>query len=296
MDAWPDFYLEDIPYDWTTFDEVMKRVATDFPAGWRHYHGVKSQEPMLIGETDARELMATASRLIQAAQSLSNRKLPDERRRQPDELEAAAREERRAKEAVRDSLHEMAEAETDPETRAGLEGLISELQGPESMGPKENQHRVFRTFLEIEAFERYGSLPGELADRSLELLGYLVGTDSERARQYLRHVAECYVLDLGPELAVMSRAVLESALETLELEPLVDEVASVTGRNRTLSAWIHAASQAGLLDARAREAAEVVQQAGNAAVHQAPGVEPDTEDILESLVVVLEALEQTGSE
>lgn len=296
MDVWPDFYLE-VPYDWTTFHEVMEQVATDFPANWRRYHGVESRDPLLIGEADARELMKTASRLFRAAERLSDRRLPDDRRELPEKLESQAHEAHEAREAVLDILEARAAEVPDPDERAALERLVRQKRGPEGMLPEENEHRVFRTFLEIEAFERYGSLPGELADRSLVLLDYLVGTESERARRYLERVAECFVLGLEAELATMSRAVLESALASLELEALVEEVTNVRGApHASLSDWIEAATRAGLLDSDARVAADAVRQAGNDAIHAAPGVEASAEDILENLVRVLEALERAGPE
>lgn len=295
MDVYPDFILE-VPYDWTTFHEVMDRVATEFPENWRRYHGVESRDPMLVGDSDARDLMNTASRLATAAEALSDRRLPEGPRQFPEELESQARERRRLREDVVEVFLEMAEEEPDPEKSAGLKDAVRKARGPDGLFPKEDEYRVFRTFLEIESFERYGSLPGELADRVITLLEYLVGTESNRARQYLERVSKCYVLGLGSELAVMSRSVLESALESLELEPLVEEVRSVRGApHASLSDWIEAASKAGLLDDRAREAADLVRKAGNDAVHSAPGVEPDAEEVLENLVVVLEAMDQAGS-
>lgn len=295
MDAWPEFYLEE-PYDWTTFHEVMEEVATQFPAGWRRYHGIESPDPLLVGDTDARDLMKTANRLVRAAERLSDRKLPDDQRQRPKELASKAREQRRKKEALIRDLRKVAEEVTDPDEGAKLERIIDQLQGPSGLWSKEEEYRVFRSFLEIESFERYGVLPGDLADRVITLLGYLVGTDSQGARRYLERVAECFVLGLGAELAIMSRAVLESALKSLELEVVVEEIKTARDvRHASLVDWIEAASQAGLFDEHARAAADAVKQAGNNAVHAAPGIESDPEQILQSLVLVLESLEEAES-
>lgn len=95
----------------------------------------------------------------------------------------------------------------------------------------------------------------------------------------------------------MSRAVLESALKSLELEVLVEEVRRVRGvAHASLSDWIEAASQAGLFDDHARAAADAVRQADNDAVHAAAGLESDPEEILENLVLVLESLEEAGAQ
>jgi len=288
MDIWPDFILE-LSYDEVTYHEVLERVALEFPRNWRVYHGVEKSDSMLVGDRDARQLMSVAHRLLNAAAVLSRRKLPEETRVFAENLKGRAAEERRSREAVRGVLARLGE-EMGPEHQDSLQELMRRFA---DLGPAEDEYRVFRTFLEIDAFARFGHLPGELADRTVQLLEFLVKTESPAAHRYLERVARCFVLGLGAELAVMSRSVLESALHSLDLESLVDRRrAAQGGGHSSLVDWIEAATSAGLLDERANKAAHFVRQAGNDAVHAAAGVEAAPEEILSSLVLVFEAMDR----
>jgi hypothetical protein len=162
-------------------------------------------------------------------------------------------------------------------------------------GDAGRKERLFRTAVQIHAWPVFGTSPGLLARRCLELLDHLVRCKGLRAREYLSRVAACYVRGMRPEMAVMSRAVLEAALEDLDLEERVASIREVKGkRYDSLTDWIDAASAAGAIDEEGRLAAETVRDAGDTAAHKAPGLVPPEAEVLQALKTVLEQVEGFG--
>ena len=111
----------------------------------------------------------------------------------------------------------------------------------------------------------------------------------------------CYVRDMRPEMAVMSRAVMEAALEDIEaVEGRLVANRKVQGKMRKrypgLGDWIQAATDVGALDEEGRKAAGEVKDAGDKAIHNVPQQAPDAGVVLENLRLVLMQLERFQKE
>lgn len=102
-------------------------------------------------------------------------------------------------------------------------------------------------------------------DRVRTLLNHLARTQSDRARPYLRLVARCYLLDMGPELAVMARAALEAYLT--EIRGL-DDTSHELLENMIDQCGVHH-----LLSEESLEAAHLIRKAGNNVAHGRPSGE-----------------------
>jgi len=202
----------------------MAVVWDNFPDAWADYWGVHDRHapehlaPDLWEET--KRLHSVAQRLVRAAAELSRTKLPDQTRTLPRMLEMEAASERKARRELLESLRTQvaSEALESPEWRQ----IENYLRWEDSEAG--NKERLFGTAVEIHAFELWGCSPVQLARRCLELLDFLVRVRGVRAREYLRRVSNCYIRGMRPELAVMARSVLESALEDLEIDGKVEEI------------------------------------------------------------------------
>lgn len=136
----------------------------------------------------------------------------------------------------------------------------------------------------------------DVASRAETLLGYLTRVENERARAYLHRVATCYLRGLKTETLVMAGAVLEAAME----DACPDE--SVRKKVPNLKRRKHLNMQNRLdyllaiddVDFTIVERARALWQRRVDAVHVSPGDEPDMEEVLDTLVFVLEGLAGVG--
>jgi hypothetical protein len=168
-----------------------------------------------------------------------------------------------------------------------LPGIEMEvLRGPELMSSEADQQLVL-THVETD----------RMLLRKVEVLLRHVRTSAgERTSSYLAAVSRCYLLGLVPEMAVMARAVMESALEErIEEESVRARVGPDRGRVG-LGQYIEYAFAEGIFDHATREAAKRLKSKGDDAIHSAPGLEGSGEGILDDLHRVLDALDrQSGS-
>lgn len=126
----------------------------------------------------------------------------------------------------------------------------------------------------------------------LRLLNFLMRVENIRTRQYLSRVAECYVRSMRAEFAVMSRAVVQAALEDILSTEQVREILQLPRAQRVgLGNLISAADRVGILSPEAKEACERVKTAGDDAVHTMPDVAADPDDVLADLAKVVAHLE-----
>jgi len=286
--------LEVYDDEWT-LDELVSEVADWFPVNWAMFWGIGTPSPTEIGDEDdefsnADELYRAIYHLVSSAASLSRRKLPDDRRAMPRSLKERSEQERAAWNEAAGNLREVYAEE--PEKP----GLADVLQFLEGQSPAERTERFFRGTVETLAWQEFGYLPSELAERLLRLLEFSVLTKSERTQAYLRRVARCFILDLGPELAVMCRAVVEASLEHLDLEEAVNSVLERKNKkgHPGLVDWLDAASDVGLLDDGGRRAAENIRTSGNDAIHAAPDLARSPVELMQDLTEVLEQLGPRG--
>lgn len=287
-------WVEDHPF--TSLDDEFDSVLCDYPEEWALYWGIGSEHaPAHLKVEDwekANEMVAHARRLCDAAIALSRRGLPDQLRTLPGILQSEATAEREARKA---SMRE-ARRKLTPEVMESEEWKRIERHVASFRGEAEARQRLFEVAAQLYVFEAFGQMPDALTQRTLDLLGYLVHAKDITTREYLRRVAHCYIRDMAPELAVMSRAVMEAALRTdeLGLEHRVEKnINALNKRHPQLADWIQAASDEGLLDVDARLAADQIRDHGNHAIHNVPQQAPDSTAVLELLVRVLESLHRS---
>src|SRR5690606_29432174 len=93
---------------------------------------------------------------------------------------------------------------------------------------------------------------------------------------YLSRVAECYIRDMRPELAVMCRAVLDTAIQQVADDEQVKNIVGAGRRGHVgLERRIEFCRSCGIFDDEVRDAAERVMDAGDKAAHVVPGLERD---------------------
>ena len=283
-------WLRDFPL-WS-YDDAHATVDDEFPDAWATFWGVtKATAPEDIDPDmweEVKQLHSLAKRLVGAAAELSRAKLPEGKRTLPKLLRMEADSERSARLELLDSIR----SQLDPDALRSPEwGQVEAFLRWEE-GEAGYKERLFQTAVQIHAFPRFGCSPGAVAHRCLELLDFLVRSKGLRAREYLGRVAACYIRGMHAEMAVMSRAVLESALKDLDIEVRVEEIRRVKGkRHDSLTDWIDAASGAGALDEAGRLAAGTVRDAGDDAIHKALTLVPPAREVLEALRLVLEQIE-----
>lgn len=276
-----------------TLDRRFQELLTQFEREWTRYWGLSGSPPQdvsLVEEQEVRRLVNTAYQFVRAAESLSSARLPDRKRTLPDVLQMeAVNEESRKPEVL--EVFEAQSADQPWATPEFWSKLAKRLE--RTAGPARRREVFFRSAVELHAFKAFGTTPGPIASRTLQLLSFLVAAQNDRVRAYLARVSRCFILDLEPELTIMARAVLEAALGAAGIDDAIERVREVKkARWAGLSIMIEAASLAELLDEEGRIAAEAVSEAGNYAVHNAPGTGPKAEEILAKLKLVLEQLEK----
>jgi len=291
--VYDESWLRDFPY-WS-LDDAHATVDDNFPHEWASFWGIgKDVAPEDVHPDkweEANRLHRIARRLVHAAGELSGSGLPEDTRELPKKLRAEAAEDWERRQQYLEALREKLQERDSDELKALQAALRHEW-------PSEASEKLFSTAVQIHAWKRFGSSPHSVASRTLELLDYLVRARGERTKAYLSRVAKCYIRGMDTELAVMARAVLEAALEAAPLEDAVDQVMRNSRGKRfvPLDGLIEAASLAGAFDEDARLAAHAIREAGNSAVHKAPGLEPPGEDVLRDLKVALESIEEFATQ
>jgi len=114
---------------------------------------------------------------------------------------------------------------------------------------------------------------------------------SSRALAFVDRMVQCFVWSFDTELTIMARSVMEAALE----EAFSDDQMAQLGFARTrygFQFWQYrdAASKTGRFNDQLLEALEQIRQAGNDAVHAAPGIHPKPIATLVRTVACLRAL------
>jgi|GEM_PF-2297192 len=281
------FFLDFFFQGGYTLDSAFDLVFDDYPDDFREYYGLDAEycpEHLDADEwEDYKRLYAVSERLARAAETLVRpRRLPDSQLTEIEQIREAANAEN---ERRRRMLDELKETLTEEQYRY----VFSLLWGS---GPAKAREDLFRSAMQLHAVERFWTQPGDLATRMTRLLEFLVKTEGPRTQAYLSRLAECYVRGMSTEFAVMSRAVLESALsDTLEEDSVRAHQGIPSNKRVSLDDYISIAVQAGLFDDAHLEAVDQVRDAGNRAVHEFPGIEPDPDEILGHLQLIFQRLE-----
>ena len=174
--------------------------------------------------------------------------------------------------------------------------LAEALESPGSIDDPRARYLVFIARLQQHAHDEYNRSPARMAERIQRLVRYLVQFPGERAHAYLGRVAECFVLDMRAELAVMTRAVLESAIEDVVQEETVRAALRLGSNERVglsnLIAYCENHRHGPVFGAKATAAAKRIKEAGDDAAHLVPGLEQNPEELLSDLATCLTDLER----
>lgn len=249
-------------------------VWDNYPHDFRAFWGMDQHEPPehLDGDTwrEYRSAAQLVERLAQGASQLVRpRKTTDEKIAQYPWL---------IEEADRMRTAVIAMMEENPEIfPRDMWWKVFELLS--ALGNPEGKRRFMSACMQLEVVRLYPENTEEKAERLFALVTYLTRKPSQRCREYLPRVAECYVRGLDVELAVMARAVLEAALQ----DEFPDE--------RNLERRIQIAVSRGLFQSDAFDAANRLRTAGNAAAHADLSLKVDPDAVMGDLFNCLTAMD-----
>lgn len=281
-------YLSDIDqYPEVDLEGLMGNVIDTFPDEFRDYWGLDSEHVPEHLDVDTwercRELDNLARRVsVLAAALVRPSKLRENDLHAPLELRTAAREGRAILTRLVNKI--LAEYPDDHDLRMKLHDLrVAE----------DVDYKFFHASLQLWLSD-YLVGPGVLADAVVQLTRYVARVRSQRAIQYLSRVSRCYLYDMTPELAVMSRGALEALLEEALPEDQVRAVRGIPKHLRVgLADYIEVASGTILSDSAAT-AARRVKQYGDDTVHFSTEAVGSADEILRQLVTVLEGIQDPG--
>ena len=280
QDAW----CEDPAWVANSDYAAFKGVAhTEFEVRWKEHWGIGHEfAPSSIDPDmweDANRFFADANRICEILCTSTGRQPPPALRELRDKLEE-------------DTDREIGEWREEFEKIEALVGESARVELEEKHWNKDLEApmrlALFDTSMEIWAYEYFGTHAGDLAARAVELVRSMIRVKGEATREYLGRVAVCYVNDMGPELAVMARAVIEAALRDC-----VDETTVSTRgkRHPQLLDWIEAARTNEILPHEAYKAALDVKRTGDDVIHNIPQQAPERQVPLAQLITVLEAID-----
>ncbi len=284
---WPD---DDLKVD---VDLAVEGTIESFAQTFRDRWGLDADQPPsdieweewyeLLGLAAAAQSLVVAALNLYRPGTLSNRDI-----NLPRQLIAAAETEEAH---VKEILARLKESGTAEQDWYAIERFLREhLPAPDSF-----RHRFFRAAVQIELAYEARALPS-LYDMTLRLevlLEHLTRGNDQRTREGLGRVARCFLLNLVPELCVMARSVLESALEGRLPKEYMRQVRGLRANARVpLELWIDEASASELLDDDGRRAAEVLAKWGGQAAHGKSIKDVDPEVVLEHLHRTLQKLEK----
>lgn len=153
--------------------------------------------------------------------------------------------------------------------------------------------RLVRPQLQIDLARRDLSDLDKKAARLVHVLSVVIeGQPPERVRAYLQRVARCYVAGLDAETVVMCRAVLDAAFEERVPEAALESHLKARSLTRApvLADRITVAGRTGIISRDVEAAARRVKDAGNDAVHNAPGANMPALEALTETTRILAAL------
>lgn len=143
--------------------------------------------------------------------------------------------------------------------------------------------------IEIVLAGRFAADTDRMASRCREIARELtLARPNEAVMKFLRRVSRCYVAGFLPECVIVSRAVLENAVnEVLQVRRI--DVRDRKGGNPSMRAKRQALCEAGILSEKASRDADTVWRRGSTAVHYDPHV---THEVLETVQLTLSILSE----
>ena len=168
--------------------------------------------------------------------------------------------------------------------------LEDELKPTAATDPR-TKFNVFQNCLQLEAARLFPYRLRDVTTRLSQLVHYLSRYTNDRTRAYLNRVAKCYVLDMPTEFAVMTRAVLDTTLEhQFDDEHVRGHFRLGPSERIGLGRRIEFAASIRALDEEWEQGARFINESGDRAAHDTPGLEPNMEKLLEAMAYVLGAL------
>jgi hypothetical protein len=194
--------------------------------------------------------------------------------------------EARAHDRHLDELLEAVRPHLEPKDFARVQ---AQLDRPSADDPR-SRRGIFVNTLQLAARSIFPPTLDEVALRIETLVKYAVGAQNERTNAFLGRVATCYCLGLRTELAVMARAVLDTALQEVVPDEPVRQALGLPKRERVgLSSRLRCIDAFDLIRGDARHAMDRLKRAGDDAVHTSPGLEPQPDSIMRDLLAALSA-------
>lgn len=289
MGPYTDMIAQNAEY---SLADALRDAEDDFRQDFIEYWGLESPAPPdgveLDEWRDLRKLYGLAKQVAGVAATLVRQKgLGPQRLAEP----AAIAEEARAFQARVDNVLGLVREQLGP--GAWSKAYWNLL--PQVPTDPRTRHGVFQNSLEFETSSLFLPQLDVVVGRLQALLKYIVATGNDRTRAYLARVARCYCLDHRPELAVMCRAVLDTALQDIAPDEAVRAKLGGKPSERVgLSKRLEFVDANDLIQGPSREAMARLKKAGDDAVHVAPGLEPEPEVLIGDLVSALTAIGLVG--
>ena len=276
-------------------DIAVQAAITSFVDDFELQWGIGANEPPEDVEWEEWyelvSLNAAAQHLVAASLRLYRPDgLPSKEVNWPAQLAAAAEAEKKDREEFLASLRQTFSAKVQDWPK--LETLVKQsLPEPENF-----KHRFFLAAIQNHLADSFFPSLYLMSRKLVILIDHLTTEQDPQVSRYLESVSRCFLLDMKPELALMSRAVLEIALER---RLPVDYMRAVRGigsnRRVPLKEWIDEAAASGLIDAHQEAAAKRVSRAGGQVAHGKATDDLDPDSILTDLHTVVSALVQRSA-
>ena len=191
-----------------------------------------------------------------------------------------------------EQLNELLEAVKPHLTSEAFARVQNQLETPSASDPRSHRD-IFTNTLQLAARRIFPPSLDEVALRLEALVRYVVGSQNDRTNAFLSRVATCYCLGLRTELAVMARAVIDTALQEVVLDENVRPALRLPSHQRVgLSSRIQYLDNFGLFSADERRSMLRIKDAGDNAVHTTPGLEPEPDSIMSDLVSALAVVDR----
>lgn len=257
------------------FADVWRLEAASPPAGMDHDDWLA-----------CRRVYGMARQVADVAMLLVRRKgIGEQRLAVGDQLQADAQ----AHNQHLDELLESVKPHLEPHDFARVR---AQLDRPSADDPR-SRRDIFVNTLQLAARSIFPPTLDEVAVRIEALVKFAVSAQNERTNAFLGRVATCYCLGLQTELAVMARAVLDTALQEVVPDEPVRQALGIPKRDRVgLSARLRYIDHLDLISGAPRHAMDRLKRAGDDAVHTAPGLEPQPDSIMSDLLAALSAADE----
>jgi len=167
-------------------------------------------------------------------------------------------------------------------------GLLEEMT---RLGIDVREHGFFAQAMEVHLMGELEDELHRLRHRSVDLVRHIVSVRTERARAFLSRLGACYLRGMQTESVIMCGAVLDAALQEAVQDEQVRELVRC-GKHVSLGNRVDFMRKSGRWSEDLAATAFGVADARNNAVHTAPELERDVDQVIRELATCLNALEE----